>query len=104
MRTHVLLLTLLALSYFAQAQEGPSRDYQQTIRGRVVDQVSKTGLPGASVSIPETDPLLGTTTDLNGHFVLSEIPTGRVNLKISYVGYEDAFLNQIPVTSGKEVI
>lgn len=104
MRTNVLLLTLLVLSFFAQAQENLSPDYQQTIRGRVVDQVSKTGLPGASVSIPGTDPLLGTTTDLEGHFELSKVPTGRINLKISYVGYDNAFLNQIPVTSGKEVI
>ncbi|WP_114749969.1 TonB-dependent receptor [Pleomorphovibrio marinus] len=88
---------------FAQNPQA-STDYTQTIRGQVMDQVTKSGLPGASVHIPGTDPVKGTVTDLDGNFVLEEVPTGRISLQISFIGYENAFLREIPVTSGKEVV
>lgn len=100
-----LSLTIFLFQAFGFAQESqPSNGYTQTIRGQVMDQVTKNGLPGASISVPGTDPLKGTITDLDGTFVLREVPTGRVNLQISYVGYENAYLREIPVNSGKEVV
>lgn len=105
MKKIFLLLAMMSLSFFAMAQETPTkRAYTQTIRGRVLDHVLKTGLPGASIIILDSEPQIGTVTDMDGNFVLPGVPTGRVSLRVSFMGYENAILREIPVTSGKEVV
>ena len=101
----VLTICFLSTSSFASlAQETQSEELYQVVRGRVFDQVSKVGLPGANILIPGTDPLIGGTTDEKGNFLLENVPTGRVNLRISFLGYDPATIRELPVTSGKEVI
>jgi len=95
----ILWVTLNTLSCLAQ-----QNNYTQTIRGRVVDKVSQSPLPGATVLIPDTDPLIGTTTDVNGNFRLGNISVGRVNLKFSFMGYEPVTLQNLLITSGKEQV
>src|SRR5690606_16389169 len=75
----------------------------QTIRGRVVDKQSKFPVEGATVMLPESNPLVGTQTDQNGEFRLKDIPVGRHNLKISLLGYSDQFVNNVLLTAGKEL-
>lgn len=76
----------------------------QTIRGTVVDKISQTTLPGASVVLVNSNPLLGTTTDLDGNFKLLQIPVGTHTLRISFVGYKEINIPNIVVNSGKEVV
>lgn len=92
--TNLFLLLALASS-FAQTQ---------TIRGRIVDQQAQSPLIGATIVIPDTDPIMGTTTDTEGYFTLSNVPVGRISLKITYIGYLEKFIPNILVTSGKEVV
>ena len=62
------------------------------ITGRVIDKRDGSGLPGAEVQVKGT--LIGTTTDIDGAFIL-EIP-GRKEavLQVSYLGYKTV---EIPV-------
>lgn len=76
----------------------------QTIRGTVVDKISQTTLPGASVVLVNSNPLIGTTTDLDGNFKLLQIPVGTHTLRISFVGYKEINIPNIVVNSGKEVV
>ena len=76
----------------------------QSIRGTIIDADNKLPLIGATVHIPDTDPLIGTVTDLNGNFRLEKIPIGRISLQISYLGYEPKIISNIEVNSGKEVV
>ncbi len=76
----------------------------QTVRGTVLDADSKIPIIGASAIIPGTEPLMGTTTDENGRFRLENVPTGRISLELSYLGYETALVSNIVVHSGKEVV
>jgi hypothetical protein len=76
----------------------------QMIRGVVRDLDSKSPLIGANVVVLNTGPFLGTSTDFNGNFSLENVPVGRVDLKISYIGYEDKYINNLVVTAGKQVI
>ena len=62
------------------------QDFTQTIRGTVVDDVTGFPLIGANVILLNSDPLVGTITDLNGVFELNGIPVGRQSLEISYIG------------------
>lgn len=76
----------------------------QTIRGTVVDAVTSEPLPGANVVITDSDPLIGTSTDGEGEFVLNNVPVGRHDLKVTFLGYQPVMRSGIMVTSGKEVV
>ncbi len=81
-----------------------SQNLTQTVRGTIVDMDSKLPLPGATLVILGTDPMIGTSTDMNGIFRFEKIPLGRIVVKISYIGYETKTISDIVVNSGKEVV
>jgi hypothetical protein len=82
-----------------------SRSFRtQTLRGTVLDRDSRIPLPFASVVIMDTNPQRGTTTNLDGNFSFEKLPVGRYTLQISYVGYEEAVVQEILLGSAKEVI
>lgn len=81
-----------------------AQNLTQTVRGKVVDQVTKVPMPGATVMLLNTDPLMGTTTDLDGEFKLLQVPVGTHTLRVSFVGYKDIILLNVLVNSGKEVV
>lgn len=74
----------------------------QTIRGIVVDAKTNTPVEYASVSIIE-EPSLGASTDSKGHFRINNVPIGRYNVQTSFMGYHTYVVNELPVTSSKEV-
>lgn len=76
----------------------------QTVRGQVVDAESRMPLIGANVVIIGTDPLQGSATDTEGYFRIEKVPVGRHNLRISYLGYEDAWIHELLVGAGKEIV
>jgi hypothetical protein len=76
----------------------------QTIRGRILDIDSKTPLIGVTLYIDGSQPIIGTITDNNGNFEFRELPIGRYNIGISYIGYETKLVPNILVGAGKEVI
>lgn len=74
----------------------------QTIRGIVVDRTSGSPLSLVSVVLLNL-PQVGTTTDNDGKFVISNIPVGRHDLQASFMGYEPAVFREIMLISAKEV-
>ncbi len=89
----VLCFALLQL----QAQE-----LTQNLKGRIVDQVSKSPIIGATVAIVGSEPLRGSVTDVDGYFTISNVNIGRVSLAVSSLGYEQKTLPSIEIESGKE--
>ncbi len=81
-----LFLTTLVIALFAM--QAFSQNLTQTVRGTIIDIDSKLPLIGATLVIPGTNPIIGTTTDVNGIFRLENIPIGRITLQLSYIGYE----------------
>lgn len=76
----------------------------QTIKGTVTDKESRSALPGATVYLDNTSPVTGTLTDENGNFRLENVETGRIRLCIRYLGYESICLENLNLTSGKELV
>ena len=93
--TLILLLILGAVGTQAQITT-------QTVRGTITDADSKQPLFGATIVIMNSEPLLGGTTDMDGRFTITEVPTGRIDLQIRMLGYEEITLPNILVTSAKE--
>ena len=81
-----------------------SQTITQTIKGKVTDAEIQIPLPGASIMIVGSDPLIGTSTDVDGNFRLEKVPLGRYDIRISYTGYETYTVTELVVGSGKEVI
>ncbi|MBS1636150.1 MAG: TonB-dependent receptor [Bacteroidetes bacterium] len=75
----------------------------QTVKGHVTDKVSKTELPGVTITIMNTSPLLGTSSDVDGKFKIAQVPVGRYDIKAAYMGYKEIVLPNVLVTVGKEV-
>jgi hypothetical protein len=95
------ILLFLSLLYAALAF---SQTYTQTIRGKVIDADSKSPLFGANVVLLNSDTLNGSVTDVDGKFRLDKVKVGRQAIKVTSLGYEDAFLSNIILTSAKEVV
>jgi CarboxypepD_reg-like domain len=95
--TMMVLVLLSTITTFAQTT--------QTMRGKIIDEVSKTPLIGVNIIVvrPDETPL-GASTDENGDFKISAVPLGRQTIKVTYVGYEDQMIPNIVVTAGKEVV
>lgn len=101
---NILKFLVLILIVNASSQTFGSSLQTQTIRGQVIDQDSKTSLIGANIIISDSDPVKGTSTDVNGYFRIDQVHVGRVSLKITCLGYEDKVISNILVGSGKEIV
>lgn len=82
----------------------PGPALYQTVRGRVLDEVSNQPIPGANVIIPGSDPLIGASTDPDGRFRIERVPIGRHNFQITFLGYLPRLLPGLSVDAGKEVV
>ncbi|WP_439481658.1 TonB-dependent receptor [Cyclobacterium plantarum] len=95
---------IFVVACFLAANSLDAQTLTQTVRGKVVDLVSKTPLPGATVLLLNTNPLMGTVTDLDGEFKIQQVPVGTHILRVSFVGYEEIILPNVIVNSGKELV
>jgi len=97
-KTFVILINIsLAFGVFSQTPV-------QNIRGKVVDEVSGQALVGVYLCLPGTEPLRGTVSDEKGIYRLDEVPVGRYQLEVSYIGYETLLMPEVLVESGRELI
>lgn len=92
----LLLLIALSVTTGAIAQT-------QTIKGVIIDKQGQYPLPGVNVTIVGSNPIKGTTTDADGKYKLTEVAPGRYDIKVSFMGYKEMILPNVPVTMGKEV-
>lgn len=77
--------------------------FRQTIKGTIIDEQSGNVLQHASVTVEEINSS-GDITDSLGNFKLKNVPIGRRTIRISLMGYEEAVIRNIEVTSSKEVV
>jgi len=91
--TFILALTLNYGLVYAQT-------ITQTINGKVLDAQTHKPLSFATVVVLDTDPVIGTSCDVNGNFTLEKVPVGRQSISISMVGYETYVENEFLVSSG----
>jgi hypothetical protein len=96
----LLLPSILLLS----AATSLSQTLTQTIRGIILDADSKAPIEQVGVKILNLDTNIYCTSDIAGKFKLLKVPVGRLGIKFSFVGYEEVILQNIIVTTGKEIV
>jgi hypothetical protein len=75
----------------------------QTIKGVVVDKQSQIPIPGAIIQVVNSNPLLGTSTNEQGEFKITNVPIGRLQIKIQVISYKEKYIT-INLNAGKESI
>jgi hypothetical protein len=93
---HLLWIIVFSFPLLARSQSG-----KQTIRGRITDRISEQALEGASIRIPGTS--FAVLAGKDGQFILSEVPVGRLQLQVEFIGYHPVLLNELLLTTGKEL-
>jgi TonB-dependent receptor len=79
-RKHAVLFAILGTMFAAQLPLGATGK----IAGKVTDASTGDPLPGANVQLEGTS--LGVSTDLDGRYLIPNVPAGSYTLKASYVG------------------
>lgn len=87
-----VLLTLGAVDAHAQSTG--------IVEGRVVDASSGSPLPGANVVVEGTS--IGTSTNQNGRYELTSVPTGSQTITVSFVSYQTSS-ETVEVSAGQTV-
>ncbi|MCF7740471.1 MAG: carboxypeptidase-like regulatory domain-containing protein, partial [Candidatus Marinimicrobia bacterium] len=89
-----ILLIIFTISTFAQVSKNA------IIRGKIIDSKKGEPIPYANVVIVGTS--MGSSTDLEGRYVIRNIPSGHYVLKATYIGYE-AEKDSIQLDEGEEL-
>ncbi|MEZ4924464.1 MAG: outer membrane beta-barrel protein, partial [Crocinitomicaceae bacterium] len=100
MRSLTLILLFSCLPIFGQSPNGRS-EVKGEIFGNIIDSVSNQAVGYATVvalSQPEGKVAGGAVTQEDGSFSLSNLPLGKYTLKISFVGYNQKFIDGIELT------
>lgn len=93
------------VAFIITASVANAQQITQTVRGRIVDNITQSPLPGASVTvIKDSTILMGAAADMDGNFRLDNVPVGRQTFKVFYTGYKTQTLADMIVSSGKELI
>ena len=92
----ILFFSFLFLNAYTQT-------ITQTIKGVVVDKQSQTPIPGAIIQVVNSNPLLGTNTNEQGEFKITNVPIGRLQIKIQVISYKEKYIT-INLNAGKESI
>jgi hypothetical protein len=94
MRLSFILILISFTVLSAYAQEGE-------VRGRVFNPVNNDGVPFANVVVLGTD--IGTVSDEDGNYILSNIPPGLYNIRASFVGFRSKTFFEIQITRARPV-
>ncbi|MDC6385803.1 TonB-dependent receptor [Flagellimonas taeanensis] len=70
-----------------------------SFQGKIIEQVTKQPVMGASVAIDNTE--LGAITDDNGVFKVDDIPVGTYAVTISYIGFQTKKISEMTITANK---
>jgi iron complex outermembrane recepter protein len=71
----VIVLSLFSIPTYSQA----------TLTGKVTDAMTGESLPGATIFIPDLK--TGVSTDINGLYILNNLPKSTLLIQVSFVGY-----------------
>lgn len=104
---HLTLICLLSFSAFAQppggggGRRGAGGTTTGEIFGNVIDSITGDPLPYVTVmasKLPEKKAVGGAVTSEDGSFSIPDLPKGKYELKVSFVGYKSRIFGPIDLT------
>lgn len=76
----------------------------QVVKGVALDAQSLSPIPGITVVVLDSDPVLGAVSDADGTFRINGVPLGRHSLRFTCVGYQEAVASNLLISAGKETV
>ena len=95
---------LLCLFLLSPVVLSAQQQFNQTVRGVVMDKNTQETLPGANVMVVSNGKQYFATTDEKGVFAVSNVPVGRCNITVTMIGFVPYASNNVLVYSGKETV
>lgn len=92
--TYVFFLVSLLMFQPVFSQTG-------TLTGVIIDADDNESVIGATVVLKDTG--FGTITDLDGRYILRNIPAGTYTLVVTYVGYNTVTISDMNISAGERV-
>ncbi|MEM7655171.1 MAG: TonB-dependent receptor [Bacteroidota bacterium] len=96
----IWLLTFGLLLWFTGL--GQSSPLSQNLRGIITDQATLQPLTGVRIEILNLSPVKGAISGTDGQFLIADVPVGRYEVKVSYIGYRGVLKSGILLVSGQE--
>jgi outer membrane receptor protein involved in Fe transport len=91
MRYKLFLLLLISLFAVTSAFAASGK-----LRGSVVDDKTKEALIGASIVIVGTN--YGAVTDVDGNYIIQNVPPGTYSLRSSFISYQNVTISNVKVS------
>jgi len=68
------------------------------VTGVVTDKEAGSPLPGANVVLVDAPVTLGATSDVDGRYILLNVPAGTYSLKCSFIGFQEVVVRNVHIT------
>ncbi len=78
--------------------------FSQTVRGEITDKETRRPVVGARIVLVGSNPMIAVLTNTDGKFNIENVPIGRHDFKINYLGYQEIVIPNVEVNSGKQCI
>lgn len=92
MRFVTILIAALLFAANSFAENGK-------IAGKISDKTYGDAIIGASVSVQGLS--IGTVTDVDGNFILNNVPTGEYVIEVKYIGFQQKNIEGVAVKAGQ---
>lgn len=93
--SRTLIICLLFLSTATSINAG-------TIKGRIIDSYTHETIVGASILVDNQK--YNTISDVNGNYVLSDLPVGKYVIHAKSLGYKESQKQEIAITNSTDII
>ncbi|MCK5455302.1 MAG: TonB-dependent receptor [Calditrichia bacterium] len=94
-----LLLSLMLFQWIHLVPVQASDISTGRVEGRLIDAETKMPLIGANILIINT--VLGAASDMEGEFVIENVPVGNYSLQFRYIGYKSVIKTDVIIRPGR---
>lgn len=97
-----IVISLIASTSAFAGEGNDKKEAKQNsqLSGLVLDQTNGENLAGVEIRVENTD--IVCYSDLEGHFNIQNIEPGTYNLILSYISYNESFVENITVEVGEQ--
>ena len=96
-------MTMIMMLQWPSTMGAQSNQAVQTIKGQVCDVASGEPIVGVTITV-ENGMTMSTVSDIEGNFIIKNVPVGRHSVRATYIGYEPVLLKEQLVSSSKELV
>lgn len=84
-------MTMVMMLQWPSTMGAQTNQAVQTIKGQVCDVASGEPIVGVTITV-ENGMTMSTVSDIEGNFIIKNVPVGRHSVRATYIGYEPVLL------------